>query len=210
MLRHLFFLLVVRPLLGLIVGINARHRDRLPAHGPAIVVANHNSHLDVLVLMTLFPAWRLGRLRPVGAADYFLRSRPLAWFALNVIGILPLDRRERRRNRDPLTPLVAALDAGEILILFPEGSRGEPERLGDLRTGIAHLAGRRPGVPVIPVFLHGLGKTLPKGSCVPVPFVCDAFVAEPLHWTGDRRTFMAVLDRTMTGLEAGSTVPSWT
>ena len=207
LLRHLFFLLLVRPVLALVVGINARYRERLPTRGPAIVVANHNSHLDTLVLMALFPPWRLGRLRPVAAADYFLRSRPLAWLALTLIGILPLDRRSQGRRTDPIAPMVAALDAGEILIMFPEGSRGEPERLGAFKTGVAHLAKRRPGVPVVPVFLHGAGKVLPKGAWLPVPFVCDVLVGPAMCWTGDRRTFMAALDTVMAALSAGVAVP---
>ena len=143
-LRFLFFLLVVRPLVLLVLGINLRHRHRLPAAGPAIMVANHNSHLDTLTLMTLFPQRLLRRLRPVAAVDYFLKSPGLAWFATRIIGIIPLARKVTAGAGDPLAGCDAALAGGSILILFPEGSRGEPEQLTAFRTGIAHLAKRHP------------------------------------------------------------------
>lgn len=208
-LRHLFFLLVVRPLVLIGLGVNARHRERLPRSGPAIIAANHNSHLDTLLLMTLFPQRLLKSLRPVAAADYFLSRRGLAWFALNIIGIIPLVRSVRAGHDDPLAASDAALANGAILILFPEGSRGEPEKLGAFKTGIAHLARRHPQVPVVPVFLHGLGKVLPRGEFLPVPFFVDVFVGESFAWTGERASFMAELDRRMHDLAAEGTFPPW-
>lgn len=215
-LEHLFFWLVVRPVVLVVLGLNVRHRERLPRHGPAILAANHNSHLDTAVLMTLLPARLLPRVRPVAAADYFLAHRALAWFSLQVLGILPVERGGRRDEPrpDPLAAARAALDRGEIVLLFPEGSRGDPERLAAFKSGVARLALARPGVPVVPVFLHGLGKALPKGSLVPVPFFCDVFVGEPLdggdeRWQGDARRLLAALADTMQGLAAEGRFAAW-
>ena len=208
-LRHLFFLLVVRPVALIVLGINLRHRERLPTAGPAILVANHNSHLDTLVMMTLFPQSLLPHLRPVAAADYFLKKRWLAWFATEIVGIIPLMRKTKASAGDPLAGCDEALGRGDILILFPEGSRGEPEQLADFKTGVAHLAKRHPEVPVVPIFLHGLGKALPKGETLLVPFFCDVFVSEALAWTGDRRGFMAELEAAIQGLAEEGNFPSW-
>lgn len=209
LLRHLFFLLLVRPVVLVILGINLRHRERLPRAGPAILAANHNSHLDTLVLMTLFPPRLLDRLRPVAAADYFLRGRALSWFARNIIGIILLAREARPGEGDPLAACSEALARGSILILFPEGSRGEPERIQRLKTGIAHLARRHPDAPVIPVFLHGPGKALPRGEALLVPFFVDVFVGEPVPWRGDRGAFMAALEAAIGRLAAEGRFPAW-
>lgn len=209
MLQQIFFLLIVRPVVLIVLGLNARHRERIPTAGPAIVVSNHNSHLDTLVLMTLLPWSLLPRLRPVAAKDYFLRNRLLAWFALNIMHIIPLERQTLDRHRDPLAECSDALKNGEIVILFPEGSRGDPEQLGTFKTGIAHLAKRHPDVPITPTFLHGLGKALPKGEALLVPFFCDVFVGEPLRWTGDRQSFMANLETAIKALADEWHRPAW-
>lgn len=209
MLQQLFFLLIVRPLVLIVIGLNVRHRERIPAKGPAIIVSNHNSHLDTLVLMTLLPWSMLRLLRPVAAKDYFLRTPLLAWFALRIMHIIPLERQVVDRNQDPLAACSEALRNGEILILFPEGSRGNPEQMGTFKTGIAHLAKRHPDVPITPVFLHGLGKALPKGEAVLVPFFCDVFVGKPLQWTGDRQNFMTNLETAITSLAAEGHRPAW-
>ena len=210
LLRLLFFLLVVRPTALIVLGLNVRHRDRLPHGGPAILVANHNSHLDSLVLMTLFPSRTLPLLRPVAAQDYFFRYRWLKWFALRIIGIIPLDRRAKREHHQhPLDPISRSLDEGQIAILFPEGSRGEPEQLGQFKTGIAHLAKRHPDVPVYPIYMHGLGKALPRGEALLVPFFCDIFVGEPFRWTGDRDGFIGELTARMNDLAGEGQFAEW-
>ncbi len=207
-LRWLFFAVVARLIVLVVLGLNVRHRERLPTSGPAIIVGNHNSHLDTLVLMTLLPLGLLPRVRPVAAADYFLGKGLLSWFAINIVGILPLERRPVR-GMDPLAACSSALTQGDILILYPEGTRGEPEELGAFKSGIAHLAARCPEAQTIPVYMKGLGKALPKGEGLLVPFFCDVFVGEALRCDGNRRTYMASLQAAYEALaqEAGDRRP---
>jgi 1-acyl-sn-glycerol-3-phosphate acyltransferase len=194
MLRQLFYLLLVKPLVLILLGINARGREHLPLQGPAIIVANHNSHLDALALMSLFPQSAIPRTHPVAAADYFCTSRWLKWLAEDLVGIIPIERQVGRSAGNLFTPLLNVLEENAILILFPEGTRGEPESLGKLKNGIAHILSERPEVPVIPVFFYGLGRSLPKGEFVLIPFFIDAFIGEPLHWNDSRQDFMTSLN----------------
>lgn len=208
-LRFLFFGVIARFVTLIMLGLNVRHRERLPRAGPCLLVANHNSHLDTITLMTLLPLRLLPRVHPVAAADYFLRHRLLAWFALQVIGIVPIRRSRARPDEDLLAPVKESLGRGDILIFFPEGSRGEPEQLAQFKSGIARLLEQFPDLPVIPVFMHGLGKALPKGEALLVPFFVDVFVGEPLYFAGDREAFMTQLRARMDALAAEGQFPPW-
>lgn len=178
--KLIFFGLIVKPLVLIVLGLNIRKLAELPEKGPAIITANHNSHLDTLVLMSLYPLHQISKLRPVAAADYFLRNKLLAWFALNVIGIIPLKRSGFTKIEKLFDGCHEALNAGHILIVFPEGSRGEPEQLGKLKKGIYYLIKDMPNVPITPVLLHGLGRALPKGEGLLVPYNCDVVVGKPI------------------------------
>ena len=180
LLKILFFAVLIRPLVLIFLGLNIRGRNNLPMHGPAIIAANHNSHLDTMVLMSLYPLSRLHRVRPVAAADYFLRNRFLRWFSLKCVGIIPLERGARKRSDELFAGCHEALDAGDILIIFPEGSRGEPELRGKIKKGLFRIVNERTDTTVVPVMMHGLGRSLPRGEALLVPFNCDVIIGEPM------------------------------
>lgn len=163
-----------------VLGLNIRNRHKLPLTGPAIIAATHNSHLDTMVLLSLYPLSKVHKLRPVAAADYFLSNPVMAWFSLNVIGIIPICRSNEVKKEALFADCHEALDRGDILLLFPEGTRGEPEKTGKLKKGIYHLVKDRLDTPIIPVVTHGLGRALPKGEALLVPFNCDVVVGDAL------------------------------
>ena len=209
-LRLLFHIVIVRPLVFGILGLDVRYRERLPQVGPALIVANHNTHIDTFVLMSLFPLRRLCTLRAAAAADYFLANRLLAWVAVNMFGVIPVERLNLRRGGgDPIQACSEALRRGEILIVYPEGTRGAAEEIGSFKCGIAHLARRHPDVPVVPIFLHGLGKFLPKGSLVPVPFRCDVVVGRALSHADAQDFLAAKLRDAVTDLRRTCRPPAW-
>ena len=193
-LQILFFALIVFPVILIVLGLRIVGKPNLPKNGPAIIIANHNSHLDTLVLMCLFGLRRIHKVRPVAAADYFLKTPFRSWFSLNIIGILPIVRKVEG-GADPLEPIYNALNNNQIVIFYPEGSRGEPEKMKPFKKGIAHIIGKYPDVPVIPVFIHGLGKSLPKGDPLFVPFFCDVYIGEAyLSKTKNKDTIVEELE----------------
>ena len=209
LLRFLFFAVVVRAVILVALGLTVRHRERLPRDGPAVLAGNHNSNLDALALMSLMSLRLLPKLRPVAAMDYFYTSGFRAWFANNIIGIIPVKRGSGKEGGNPLQLAEEALDRGEILVLFPEGTRGEPEKLQAFKKGIGHLARARPKVPVVPIFMYGLGKALPKGSALLVPFNVSVAVGEALYGKASYDAFVASLEQAMTALAAEEKVPAW-
>ncbi|MBU1043151.1 MAG: 1-acyl-sn-glycerol-3-phosphate acyltransferase [Candidatus Omnitrophica bacterium] len=200
-LRYIFLNLFVRLIVNIILGVNVRNRDRLPEVGPAIIIANHNSHLDAMVLITILKQKAMKIVRPVAAMDYFLKNPLLSWFSQKIIRIIPLRRDVKFVKEDMFSDCYDSLKKNEILIFFPEGSRGEPEKISVFKSGISRISEKFPNVPIIPVFMHGLGKALPKGEAILVPFFCDVFVGNSFQWTGDRGSFMDMLGTRMAALE---------
>ncbi len=207
--RRTTLMLVVRPIARLLFGLDAIGAEKLPKHGPAIVAANHNSHVDTLILLCLFPAKLLSKLRPVAAADHFDKGGFGSWFSRNVIGIIPIKRGAASRDLDVLAGAKQALTRGEILVVFPEGSRGEPEEMTRFKTGVARLAEFCPQAPVIPIYLQGAGRSLPKDARLLVPFNCTAVVGDPLSWAGSHHGFIDELRARIEALKAQAPPLRW-
>jgi 1-acyl-sn-glycerol-3-phosphate acyltransferase len=207
--RLAFLTLFARPLARFLTGCDVIGRERLPAAGPAIVIANHTSHVDTLLLLTIFPTRLVDRVRPVAAADYFLRGPLIGWFSRSLVGIVPVVR-ANTLHEDVLAPARAALAAGDIVIVFPEGTRGPAtDALGPLKSGVARLAEAFPQAPVTPVWIEGAGRVLPKGALLPAPMNCTALVGEPIVWDGDKATFMEALRASLETLRKSAPPQRW-
>lgn len=187
-LRPLFALCIVWLVMWLWLGLRVKYQERLPKSGPAIVVANHNSHMDVFALLSLFPLCRQAEVHPVAAADYFLRNKIMAWFVLNILNIIPISRKGGEAN--PLALCEQALREGKTLILFPEGTRGEAGKLSPLKSGLWHLSQSMPEVPIIPVWLRGTERVMAKGNRIPLPLFIGVTVGNALSFNSDKNTFM--------------------
>ncbi len=138
-----------------------------------IYFANHSSNGDFVLIWTVLPPRLRAATRPVAAADYWLRSPLRAFVGREVFNAVLIERDREARTEDPVTQMLAALDAGASLILFPEGTRNTTaEKLLPFRAGLYHLARARPEVELVPVWIENLNRVMPKGEVVPVPLLC--------------------------------------
>jgi 1-acyl-sn-glycerol-3-phosphate acyltransferase len=201
--------MLFRPIARVMFGLNQIGNENLPTDGPAIIVANHNSHVDTLVLLCIFPSRLIGRLRPVAAADHFLGDPVSSWFSRNVVGIIPLKRTGVERGEDVLAEAKQALAEGDILIVFPEGTRGEPEELGAFKAGVARLAEAAPNAPIVPIYIQGAGRALPKGARIPVPFDITIVIGQAMAFTGSRPDLIGALRIKLADLKALAPPLKW-
>lgn len=208
-LRRTVIVLIARPIARIFTGADIVGREKLPLKGPAILVANHSSHVDTVLLLTIYPSKALDRVRPAAAADYFLKGRLMSWFSRNILAIVPVARDKAGSGEDVLAPARDALAAGDIVLIFPEGTRGDGEALTRLKSGVARLAQAFPDAPVTPIWLQGAGRVLPKGAHVPVPLNCTVVVGDAVRWGGDRVAFMDELRHALESLKALAPPQRW-
>jgi 1-acyl-sn-glycerol-3-phosphate acyltransferase len=153
-------------------------RDNLPAIGSFVIIANHASHLDALCLLAALPLSKLHRTFPAAAQDYFFVNIPRLALATVVVNALPFARQNRIRHSLDLCHHVLA-SPGNILILFPEGTRSIDGRIGEFRAGIGLLvAGTR--IPVVPCHLEGAFAAWPKSRALPRPHKVTLRIGKPL------------------------------
>jgi 1-acyl-sn-glycerol-3-phosphate acyltransferase len=195
-----FALLFLRPFLRLFIGLRVKGREHLPERDPFILIANHSSHLDTASLLGLFPIARLKRIRPCAAADYFERTRTIAFLSRTLFNILPIRRAGILAEDHPIRRMREALESGDSLLLFPEGTRGRGGEMAPFKPGIAHLMEQLPHVPVVPAYLLNTGRALPKGEFLPVPFFCEVRIGAPVELSGSRDEVLAGLRRTIEAL----------
>jgi 1-acyl-sn-glycerol-3-phosphate acyltransferase len=167
-----------------------------PAETQRIYFANHSSHLDFVLLWTALPPSLRGRTRPVAAGDYWEKGRLRPYLIHRVFGGVRVNR-QPFSPEDPLQPMLEALERGDSLILFPEGTRGDGEHLLPFKAGIYHLARARPGVELVPVWMDNCYRVMPKRAVLPIPLLCSVTFGAPTQ-LGDgesREAFLARLRR---------------
>ena len=188
LLKYLFFLLCVKPFVYLVLGISVKNPQNLPRKGPAILIANHNSHIDTLVLMCLFSTSQLLKVNPVAAMDYFFNTKFRSFLFKTLIGAIAVKRvRTKNSTEDVFVEAKQNLKNGHILIIYPEGTRSMDGEIREFKTGAAHLAKSNPDVPVIPIFINGPDKIMPKYDFLPVPFICDVYIGTSMYLGDDSK-----------------------
>jgi 1-acyl-sn-glycerol-3-phosphate acyltransferase len=147
-----------------------------------VYFANHSSNGDFVLLWAVLPQSLRRLTRPVAALDYWLKSPLRAFIGRDVFNAVLIDRRPEARVDDPVSQMVAALDQGASLILFPEGQRNSSDApLLPFKSGLFHLSRARPEVDLVPVWIDNLNRVMPKGEVIPVPLICTVTLGSPLH-----------------------------
>jgi 1-acyl-sn-glycerol-3-phosphate acyltransferase len=169
-----------------LLGAAPRWVGSAPEAGQRIYFANHTSHIDTVALWSALPEALRAKTRPAAAADYWGTSPLKRYIALQGLNAVLIDRKRSDPDADPLRPLYDALERGESIIIFPEGTRTAQPLPGPFKSGLYHLAQRFPAVELIPVYLENLHRSMPKGTFFPVPLICTVRFGAPLpRFDGD-------------------------
>jgi len=167
-------------LVRVLTGVRARWVGAAPEKRQRIYFANHTSNLDAVVIWASLPSELRAITRPVAAHDYWTKGLTRPYLAKHVFNAVLIERKNVTVKNNPLTPMLAALDAGSSLIIFPEGGRmagGEPAAF---KSGIHHLAAKRPDVELVPVWIDNVNRVLPKGEFLPVPMLGSVTIGAPM------------------------------
>jgi 1-acyl-sn-glycerol-3-phosphate acyltransferase len=163
----------------LITGAQGHWKGCPPKAEQRIYFANHQSHLDWVLIWAALPSDLRARTRPIAARDYWTATPFRQWLTTAVFNAVYVSR-TRSDEQDPLEPLVAALAQGDSLVIFPEGTRSARGEPMPFKSGLFHLATQFPGVQLIPAWIDNVQRVMPKGEVVPVPILCTVTFGAPL------------------------------
>jgi 1-acyl-sn-glycerol-3-phosphate acyltransferase len=173
-----------------ISGIQVQWAGCQPSERQRIYFANHTSHLDFVVLWSALPSEIRAKTRPIAARDYWEETALRRYLAENVFKAVLVERgimgkakapdHARFASRSMIEDLSVAMANSNSLILFPEGTRGTGDKVGTFRSGLYHLALRRPDVELVPAYLENLNRILPKGEVLPVPMLSLLTFGKPI------------------------------
>ena len=175
----------------LLTGAQARWYGSPPKAEQRIYFANHQSHADLVMIWAALPEELRSITRPIAARDYWTKSDFKRWITTAVFNAVYVDR-ERQGDEDPLQPLIDALQSGDSLIIFPEGTRGHAAEPQAFKAGLYNLALRFPDVVLVPAWIHNVQRVMPKGEVVPVPVLCSVTFGAPIRLEPgeERRAFL--------------------
>jgi 1-acyl-sn-glycerol-3-phosphate acyltransferase len=147
--------------------------EKIPLSGAAILAPVHRSFVDFLIVGTTTTRRKAFFM----AKDDLWHSKPLAAF-LDAFGAFPVNR--DGADRLALDRSKDVLERGELLILFPEGTRRSGPKIEDLHEGAAFLSART-GVPIYPIGVGGTADAMPKGSKLPHPVKVTLVIGDPIY-----------------------------
>jgi 1-acyl-sn-glycerol-3-phosphate acyltransferase len=186
----------------LITAVRGEWHGSEPIPTQRIYFANHASNGDFVLLWTVLPPMLRRSSRPVAASDYWSKGPIRRYIIGDVFRGVLIDRVRSEDSADPIEIMAEALDGGDSLIIFPEGTRNTTDaRLLPFKSGIYRLARARPQVELVPVWINNLNRVMPKGELLPIPLLCTVSFGESLQ-VQDKETKEAFLERAQEALLA--------
>lgn len=193
---------VLAPILRLLFRPYVTGAENLPPEGAAIVAGNHTTFLDNFIIPLVVPR----RVTFLAKSDYFTGRGPKGWLSrqfFSGVGMIPIDRSGGAASEAALRTGLRVLQDGDLLGLYPEGTRSPDGRLYRGKTGVARMA-LEAGVPVIPVGLIGMSDIQPGGGGMPkIGRRVEVRIGKPLDFTrytgmeGDRFVLRSITDEIM-------------
>ncbi len=168
--------------LKIFIGLKYVNEKTLKNKKQFILIANHNSHMDTMAIMSAIPSRYIHKVHPIAARDFFggsLFKKILMRYLVNAT-LIQRDRDDP--NNDPIDSMDKMLKKSRSLILFPEGSRGIPGVMAKFKKGLGYLIQRNPEINVIPVYLDNVYKTLPRGKNLILPYNCSIKFGDPIKF----------------------------
>ena len=150
-------------LIRLLTGSQARWYGCPPKAEQRIYFANHQSHADLVLIWAALPSVLRTLTRPIAARDYWTKTPFRQWITTEVFHAIYVAR-SRTDEQDPLEPLVQALESGDSIILFPEGTRGHAEEPQAFKAGLYNLALRFPDVVLVPAWINNVQRVMPRAK----------------------------------------------
>ena len=140
-----------------------------------------------MLIWAALPRDLRSQTRPIAARDYGTAGRFKHWLTREVFNAVYMSR-QRSDDQDRL--VVAALQGGDSLVIFPEGMRNNRRAPQPFKSGLYHLAEPFPAVSLIPAWIDNVQRVMPKGEVVPVPILCSVTFGAPLAGGEDKRAFL--------------------
>jgi 1-acyl-sn-glycerol-3-phosphate acyltransferase len=161
-------------------------REHLPREGSFVLVANHASHLDAVALLSALPLRSLNRAYPLAARDYFCANELRLALTAIIANVMLFDRNSKGVDGLKLCQRMLE-ERGNVLVMFPEGTRSIDGRVGMFRRGVGLLLAGAP-YPVVPCYIDGTFKAWPKGALIPRPTRVRLAIGEPRTYERVERT----------------------
>ena len=178
---------ITRLYLAIAHRLRIRGRENLPRRAPFILVANHASHLDAIILGAILPFRFVGAVFPIAAGDTFFTKRASSIFATAFMNALPIWRKNcGAHSLEDLRERL--LQAACIYILFPEGTRTRTGEMASFKPGLGRLVAGT-NVRIVPCYLNGTYAALPAAGVLPHWKKISVRVGKPLSFvetTNDR------------------------